>query len=81
MNYFIQLRGLMIEVMLPLSLLVAAGAFWPRIFADAQPDVLRTQLNRVVMYVFYPCVLFAVASTTPITFKLYKSLEECMPRA
>jgi predicted permease len=69
-NYFIQLRGLMIEVMLPLALLVAAGAFWPRVFADAQPDVLRTQLNRVVMYVFYPCVLFAVASTTPITFSL-----------
>ena len=39
MNYFIQLRGLMIEVMLPLSLLVAAGALWPRVFADAQPDV------------------------------------------
>jgi malate permease and related proteins len=67
MDYFLQLRGLMIEVMLPLGLLVAAGAFWPRIFADAQPDVLRTQLNRVVMYVFYPCVLFAVAATTPIT--------------
>ncbi len=67
MNYFIQLRGLMIEVMLPLGLLVAAGAFWPRIFADAQPDVLRTQLNRVVMYVFYPCILYAVAATTPIT--------------
>lgn len=67
MNYFIQLRGLMIEVMLPLGLLVAAGALWPRIFADAQADVLRTQLNRVVMYVFYPCVLFAVAASTPIT--------------
>ncbi len=60
----------MIEVMLPLGLLVAAGAFWPRVFADAQPDVLRTQLNRVVMYVFYPCVLFAVAATTPITTAL-----------
>ena len=57
----------MIEVMLPLMLLVAAGALWPRIYADAQPDLLRTQLNRVVMYVFYPCILFAVASTTPIT--------------
>lgn len=67
MDYFTQLRGLMIEVMLPLTLLVAAGAFWPRIYADAQADVLRTQLNRIVMYVFYPCVLFAVASTTPIT--------------
>ena len=70
MNYFTQLSGLMIEVMLPLSLVVAAGAFWPRIFSDAQPDVLRTQLNRVVMYVFYPCVLFAVASTTPVTLNL-----------
>ncbi len=67
MDYFIQLRGLLIEVMLPLGLLVAAGAFWPRIFADAQPDLLRTQLNRVVMYVFYPCILFAVAASTPIT--------------
>jgi malate permease and related proteins len=67
MNYFSQLSGLMIEVMLPLALLVAAGAFWPRIFSDARPDVLRTQLNRVVMYVFFPCVLFAVAATTPIT--------------
>ena len=69
MNYFTQLSGLMVEVMLPLALAlpVAAGAFWPRVFADAQPDVLRTQLNRVVMYVFYPCVLFAVAFTTPIT--------------
>jgi hypothetical protein len=62
MNYFIQLRGLMIEVMLPLALLVAAGAFWPRIFADAQPDVLRTQLNRVIMYVFYPCILVSLAA-------------------
>lgn len=70
MSYFIQLRGLMIEVMLPLGLLVAAGAFWPRIFADAQPEVLRTQLNRVVMYVFYPCILFAVAASTPITLPL-----------
>ena len=67
MDYFIQLRGLIIEVMLPLGLLVAAGALWPRIYADAQADVLRTQLNRLVMYVFYPCVLFAVASSTPIT--------------
>ncbi|MBM3340762.1 MAG: AEC family transporter [Betaproteobacteria bacterium] len=67
MDYFIQLRGLMIEVMLPLTLLVAAGALWPHIYADANPELLRTQLNRVVMYIFYPCILFAVASSTPIT--------------
>lgn len=61
-----QLLNLMVEVMLPLTLLVAAGAFWPRFFADAQVAVMRTQLNRLVMYLFYPAILFAVAATTPI---------------
>ena len=61
-----QLFNLMIQVMLPLTLLVAAGAFWPRFFADAEVAVLRMQLNRLVMYVFYPCILFAVSATTPI---------------
>jgi predicted permease len=61
-----QLFSLMVEVMLPLTLLVAAGAFWPRFFADAQLAVMRTQLNRLVMYLFYPSILFAVSATTPI---------------
>jgi predicted permease len=65
-SYFAQLSNLMIEVMLPLALLVAAGALWPRFFAEAQVAVLRTQLNRLVMYLFYPSILFAVASVTPI---------------
>jgi predicted permease len=57
----------MVEVMLPVTLLVAAGAFWPRFFADAEVAVMRTQLNRLVMYLFYPCILFAVSATTPIS--------------
>jgi predicted permease len=61
-----QLFSLMVEVMLPLTLLVAAGAFWPRFFADANVAVMRTQLNRLVMYLFYPAILFAVSATTPI---------------
>src|SRR5687768_18597341 len=61
-----QLFNLMVEVMLPLTLLVIAGAFWPRFFADAEVAVLRTQLNRLVMYLFYPSILFAVSATTPI---------------
>ena len=65
-----QLFNLMIEVMLPLALLVGAGALWPLIFRDAEVDVLRTQLNRLVLYVFYPCILFAVVSNTPITADL-----------
>src|ERR1043165_7980522 len=61
-----QLLNLMVQVMLPLTLLVAAGAVWPRFFGDADVAVLRMQLNRLVMYVFYPCILFAVSATTPI---------------
>ncbi len=66
MNYFAQLIDLMVQVMLPLSLLVGAGALWPRFFSDTRVDVLRFSLNRMVMYLFYPCILFAVSSTTPI---------------
>lgn len=65
-----QLFNLMVEVMLPLTLLVAAGAFWPRFFADAHVAVMRTQLNRLVLYLFYPSILFAVAATTPVNADL-----------
>lgn len=65
-----QLVNLMIEVMLPLALLVAAGAVWPLVFRDTPVEAMRTQLNRLVLYVFYPCILFAVVASTPITFDL-----------
>jgi len=70
MSYFSQLFNLMVEVMLPLALLVAAGALWPRFFPDAPIAAMRTQLNRLVLYLFYPCILFAIAATTPITASL-----------
>lgn len=66
MSYYSQLSSLIVQVMLPLTLLVAAGALWPRFFDDADVAVMRTQLNRLVMYLFYPSILFAVAATTPI---------------
>ena len=50
MNYLSQLVDLMVQVMLPLSLLVGAGALWPRFFGDTQVEVMRTSLNRMVMY-------------------------------
>jgi predicted permease len=65
-----QLFNLMVEVMLPLALLVTAGAVWPLIFRDTPVEAMRTQLNRLVLYVFYPCILFAVASSTHITLEL-----------
>jgi len=65
-TYFAQLFNLMVEVMLPLTLLVAAGALWPRLFPDTRVELARTLLNRLAMYLFYPSILFAVAATTPI---------------
>jgi predicted permease len=67
MNYATQLVDLMVQVMLPLSLLVGAGALWARVFPDTDAGQMRSNLNRLVMYLFYPCILFAVASSTPIS--------------
>jgi len=70
MSYFTQLFSLMVEVMLPLALLVAVGGLWPRFFPDTPADGARSLLNRMVMYLFLPCILFSVASTTPISGEL-----------
>lgn len=70
MNYFTQLTDLMVQVMLPLSLLVCAGALWPRFFQDTNVEQMRSSLNRIVLYLFYPCILFAVAASTPISAEL-----------
>ena len=70
MSYFAQLFGLMIEVMLPLTLLVAAGAMWPRFFPDTHVKLARTLLNRLAMYLFYPSILYAVAASTPLNLNL-----------
>ncbi len=70
MSYFAQLFDLMVEVMLPVMLLVAAGAFWPRFFPDTQVELARTLLNRLAMYLFYPSILYAVAASTPISADL-----------
>jgi predicted permease len=70
MGYFTQLFNLMVEVMLPLTLLVAAGALWPRFFPDTPVEVARTLLNRLAMYLFFPCILFSVAAATPIDTQL-----------
>ncbi len=65
------LVGLMVQVMLPLSLLVAAGGWWAaRMGEGAATDSLRVQLNRLVLNVFYPSILFAVAASTPISTEL-----------
>jgi predicted permease len=70
MPYFSQLFDLMVQVMLPVSLLVFAGAIWNKVFPDVNVEVLRVQLNRLVLYLFYPSILFVAAASTPITANL-----------
>ena len=70
MTYFARLFDLMVQVMLPLGLLVAAGGVWPVVFKDVQVEAVRTELNRITLYLFYPCIIFAFAATTPITWDL-----------
>ncbi len=65
-----RLSGLAVEVMLPLSLLVAAGGLWSRWFPDTQVEWLRNQLSRLTLYLFYPAILCSVAMVTPITREL-----------
>ena len=65
-----RISSLAVEVMLPLSLLVAAGGLWPRWFPDTPVEWLRNQLSRLTMYLFYPAILFSVAMVTPISREL-----------
>jgi len=57
-------------VMLPLTLLVGVGGLWPRFFPDTPVEGACALLNRMVMYLFLPCILFSVASTTQISAEL-----------
>jgi predicted permease len=70
MHYLPQLFYLMIEVMLPVSLLVSIGAIWPLLFPGTAVAALRTQLNKLVLYIFYPAIAFVVGATTKLTFDL-----------
>ena len=70
MTYVAQLLDLMVEVMLPLTLLVGVGGLWPRFFPDTPVEGACSLLNRMVMYLFLPCILFSVASATRISAEL-----------
>lgn len=65
------LRQLFLQVWLPIVLLVAAGGLWTRFRQDVAPAAqLRVQLNRLVVDVFAPPLLFALAAQAEITWNL-----------
>ncbi|HRH80469.1 MAG TPA: AEC family transporter [Thiobacillaceae bacterium] len=58
---------LLLQVWLPIALLVAAGGLWTRYRADAfPPGKLRVYLNRLVVDVFAPPLLFALSAQAHI---------------
>lgn len=57
---------LLLQVWLPIALLVAAGGLWARFRKDPPAERLRICLNRLVVDVFAPPLLFALSAQAPI---------------
>lgn len=60
------LLDLFLQVWLPIALLVAAGGLWARFRRDPPADKLRVCLNRLVVDVFAPPLLFALSAQAHI---------------
>jgi predicted permease len=64
------LINLLLQVWLPVAALVAAGGLWVRFRPDFPAATLRMQLNRLVVDVFAPPLLFALSAQSAITPQL-----------
>ncbi len=54
---------LMLEVMLPISLLIAAGGWWQRRLGENDVLMVRRYISTIVINLFAPALLFAAAAT------------------
>ncbi|MDO9227629.1 MAG: AEC family transporter [Pseudomonadota bacterium] len=66
-DFFIQL---LLQVWLPIALLVAAGGAWVRFRPQFPANALRVNLNRLVIDVFAPPLLFALSAQATISREL-----------
>ena len=64
------LLQLLLQVWLPIALLVAAGGLWVRFRRRFPAEPLRVNLNRLVVDVFAPPLLFALSAQAAITREL-----------
>ncbi len=64
------LLQLLLQVWLPIALLVAAGGMWVRFRPQFPAATLRVNLNRLVVDVFAPPLLFALSAQASITREL-----------
>jgi predicted permease len=61
---------LLLQVWLPIAVLVAAGGLWTRFRTEFPAATLRVQLNRLVVDVFLPPLLFALSAQAHISREL-----------
>jgi len=64
------LLQLLLQVWLPIALLVAAGGAWVRFRPEFPATALRVNLNRLVIDVFAPPLLFALSAQATISREL-----------
>ncbi len=64
------LLQLLLQVWLPIALLVAAGGLWVRFRPQFPADTLRINLNRLVVDVFAPPLLFALSAQAEISHEM-----------
>ena len=64
------LLQLLLQVWLPIALLVAAGGLWVRYRTQFPADTLRVNLNRLVVDVFAPPLLFALSAQAEISHEM-----------
>ncbi len=64
------LLQLLLQVWLPIALLVAAGGAWVHFRPQFPADALRVNLNRLVIDVFAPPLLFALSAQATISHEL-----------
>ncbi|NOT16675.1 MAG: AEC family transporter [Sulfuriferula sp.] len=67
LNHYWQL---LLEVMLPMTLLVVSGGVWRRYLADEQVRAIRSHIASITINLFAPALLFAAAASAHITVEL-----------
>ncbi|MHB1655431.1 MAG: AEC family transporter [Burkholderiales bacterium] len=66
-NYYL---NLLLEVMLPMALLVVAGAWWRRSLGEDGVRAVRRYISTITINLFAPALLFAAAASAQITAQL-----------
>jgi predicted permease len=59
-------QALLLNTLLPLALLIVAGALWPRFSRGVSPVALRGEISRLVLNFFAPMLFFAAGATAKV---------------